>query len=152
MSHETTFYDAYTGMSPAEKSAVVSFLCEHNERVNKLQVRDAIEYAIKNKPSFGGFVLTIQQERQIIAAVVVNKTGMEGYNAKNLFVYVTFHKDYCMDERTIDYVMRNAIKHTDGEIALHIERDNPALQFYKKLGFKEQYLELRFDKTATVVA
>ncbi len=143
MSYETTLYDAFTGMSPVEKSAVVHFLCEHTERTDRQQVREAIEYALKNKPSFGGFVLTVRQDRTIIAAVVVNRTGMEGYNAKNLFVYVTFHKDYRKDEKTIHTVMKSAIKHADGEIALHIEHDNPALQLYKELGFKEQYLELR---------
>ena len=152
MSYETTLYDAFTGMSPAEKSAVVNFFCEHTERTEKQQVREAIEYAIKHKPSFGGFVLSVRQDRQIIAAVIVNRTGMEGYNAKNLFVYVTFHKDYRNDETTIDYVMKSAIKHADGEIALHVEHDNPALQFYKKLGFREQYLELRFNKSSAAVA
>lgn len=152
MIQETTLYDAFTGMSPVEKSTVVRFLCEHTEGADRQQVRDAIEYAIKHKPSFGGFVLTVLQDRQIIATVVVNRTGMEGYNAKNLFVYVTFHKDYCNDEAMIHEVMRSAIKHADGEIALHIEHDNPALQLYKKLGFREQYLELRLDKTNVAVA
>jgi len=146
MMHETTLYDAYTGMSPAEKSAVVNFLCEHNENTNRQGAKEAVEYAIKHKPSFGGFVLTVHEGRQIIAAVVVNRTGMEGYNPNNLFVYVTFHKEYCNDETTIREVMSKAITYAEGDIAFHIEPGNPALKFYKKLGFKAQYLELRFNK------
>lgn len=148
MIHETTLYDAFTGMSPAEKSAVVNFLCEQSENANRQAAREAVEYAIKHKPSFGGFVLTIHQNRQIIAAVVVNRTGMEGYSPNNLFVYVTFHQDYRNDEATVREVMKKAIDRTDGDIALHVEPGNPALKFYKKLGFKSQYLELRLDKRA----
>lgn len=144
--HETTLYDAYTGMSPAEKSAVVNFLCEHNENTNRQGAKEAVEYAIKHKPSFGGFVLTVHEGRQIIAAIVVNRTGMEGYNPNNLFVYVTFHKDYCNNEMTIREVMNKAISYAEGDIAFHVEPGNPALKFYKKLGFKAQYLELRFNK------
>ncbi len=152
MIHETTLYDAFTGMSPAEKSAVINFLCEHNESTNRQAAKEAVEYAIKHKPSFGGFVLTVYDGKQMIAVVVVNRTGMEGYNANNLFVYVTFHKDYCNDETTIREVLNKAIARTDGDVALHVEPGNPALKYYKKMGFKAQYLELRFSKTSKELA
>ena len=139
MSFETTLYDAFTGMNTAEKSSVVNFLCEYTER-------EAVEYAIKTKPSFGGFVLTAHKGRQLIAAVVVNRTGMEGYNPNNLFVYVTFHEDYREDETTMLQVLKKAIDLTDGDIALHVEPRNPVLKLYKKMGFEAQYLELRLNK------
>lgn len=146
MSFETTLYDAFTGMNPAEKSAVMNFLCEHTENASKANVREALEYALKNKPSFGGFVLTAHAGRQLIATVVVNRTGMEGYNPNNLFVYVTFHEDYRNDEMIMLQVLKKAIDLTDGDIALHVEPRNPVLKVYKKMGFEAQYLELRFNK------
>jgi hypothetical protein len=146
MSFETTLYDAFTGMNPAEKSAVINFLCTYTAHASKPGVREAVEYAIKNKPSFGGFVLTAHTGRQLIAAVVVNRTGMEGYNPNNLFVYVTFHEDYCQDEPTMLQVLKKAIDLTDGDIALHVEPSNPILKLYKKMGFEAPYLELRFNK------
>ncbi len=146
MFQETTLYDAFTGMNPAEKNAVINFLCEHNENTNRQEAREAVEYAIKHKPSFGGFVLTFHEGKQITAAVVVNRTGMEGYNPNNLFVYVTFHRDYRNDETIIRNVLNKAISYTDGDIALHVEPNNPALKFYKKFGFKAQYLQLHFTK------
>lgn len=146
MNLETTLYDAYTGMNAAEKSAVVNFLFEYTENATKSSVREAVEYAIKLKPSFGGFVLTAHTGRQLVATVVVNRTGMEGYNPNNLFVYVTFHEDYRNDETTMLQVLKKAIDLTDGDIALHVEPTNPVLKLYKKMGFEAQYLELRLNK------
>lgn len=146
MSFETTLYDAFTGMNPAEKSSVVNFLCQYTENASKPNVREAVEYAIKNKPSFGGFVLTAHHGRQLFAVVVVNRTGMEGYNPNNLFVYVTFHEDYRNDETLMLQVLKRAIDLTDGDIALHVEPKNPVLRLYKKMGFEAQYLELRLNK------
>lgn len=150
MSFETTLYDAFTGMNAAEKSAVINFLFEKTENVTKSNIREAVEYALKNKPSFGGFVLTAHVSRQLIGAIVVNRTGMEGYNPNNLFVYVTFHEDYRNDETTMLQILKKAIDLTDGDIALHVEPRNPVLRLYKKIGFEAQYLELRFPKKQPV--
>ncbi len=150
MIHETTLYDAFTGMSPAEKSTVVNFLCEHTNNASKQSVREALEYAIKSKPSFGGFVLTAHTGRQMIAAVIVNRTGMEGYNPKNLLVFATFHNDYRDDEAMMLYILRKAIELADGDMALHLEPRHPALKLYKKLGFQATYLELRLPQSHNV--
>lgn len=147
MVYETTLFNAYTGMSPVEKSAIVSFLCEHTENTSSRNVMEAVEYAVKHKPSFGGFVFTAEKDQQILAAIVANCTGMEGYNPQNIFVYVSLHKNHRNDEALARDLLQKAIHYADGEIALHVEPDNPALRMYQKMGFKAQYLELRLNKT-----
>lgn len=146
MVYQTTLFNAFTGISPVEKSAVVSFLCEHTENTSSRNVLEAVEYAVKHKPSFGGFVLTAEKEKQIVAAVVANCTGMEGYNPQNIFVFVSLHKKHRKDEALAKHLLQKAIRYADGEIALHVEPDNPALKTYQKMGFKAQYLELRLNK------
>lgn len=146
MVYQTTLFNAFTGITPVEKSAVVRFLCEHTENTTSHNVVEAVEYAVKHKPSFGGFVLIAKKGKQIVAAVVANCTGMEGYNPKNIFVFVSFHKKHRNDEALVKQLMQKAIRYADGEIALHVEPDNPALKMYQKMGFKAQYLELRFNK------
>lgn len=147
MNTETTLYNAFTGMSALEKSELVNFLYEHSEHTgSQACIREAMEYALKNKPSFGGFILVGRRMEKIIAAVIANRTGMEGYNPTDIFVYAGFHPDYCRDEAFIHDIMGKAIGYADGEIAIHIKPGHPALKFYKKLGFQAQYLELRLDK------
>ncbi|MCB0569319.1 MAG: GNAT family N-acetyltransferase [Phaeodactylibacter sp.] len=145
MSYQLTLYDAFSGINPMEKSKVVHFLCLHNKHANRQSIQEAVEYAVKLKPSFGGFVLTAEQDRQIVGAIVANRTGMEGYNPKNLFVFVSLHKEF-QDEALIEALMQKAIRYADGDVAMHVEPDNPALKLYQKLGFQAQYLELRLSQ------
>ena len=152
MNCQTTLYDAFTGINQLEKSAVVNFLFEFTPNARKRHIQEAVEYALKNKPSFGGFILTAKRDSKIIAAIVANRTGMSGYNANNIFVYVTLHDQHKTQERLALDLLRKAIKHAAGDIAMHVEPGNPALKLYEKLGFQPQYLELRFSKSTPAVA
>ena len=42
--------------------------------------------------------------------------------------------------------MQKAIELTEGDIALHVDRDNPAIKLYERLGFTNPYLEMRLKK------
>ena len=42
--------------------------------------------------------------------------------------------------------MQTAIQMANGDIALHVEPDNPAKILYEKLGFTNKYLEMRLKK------
>ena len=42
--------------------------------------------------------------------------------------------------------MEQALKLTKGDVALHVEPDNPAKKLYERLGFTNKYLEMRLVK------
>ncbi len=151
MPYQFTLYDAFSGINAMEKSKVIRFLCDHN-LTPRHSVLEAVEYAVKLKPSFGGYVLVAEEDHQIIGAVVANRTGMEGYNPKNIFVFVTLHKDYEAEENLIRALLEKAIRYADGDVAIHVEPGHPALQIYQKMGFQAQYLELRLSKHKSAVA
>ncbi|MEM6316260.1 MAG: hypothetical protein AAF960_01245 [Bacteroidota bacterium] len=73
-------YDAFSGISFAKKNALVNFLIDHLDAtsVNSDAILTAVEYAAKEIPSFGGFILTAEENQEIVAALVVNKTGLSG--------------------------------------------------------------------------
>ena len=81
-------YDAFTGISFSKKNAIVQFLQKHLEDswVENAAILKAVEYAIKEIPSFGGFVLTAEKNEEIVAVLVVNKTGLSGLMPEYLAV------------------------------------------------------------------
>lgn len=146
MKSQTTVYNSFTGMSPGEKGSLVAFICTHTPNTNKKDVIEALDYALKEKPSFGGFILALKKDHSFIASIVVNNTGMQGYKPDNIFVYVTIHEAYQNDEQVLKEIMCKALDMSNGDVALHIDPKSPIIKFYQKLGFTQRTLELRMNK------
>jgi ribosomal protein S18 acetylase RimI-like enzyme len=67
---------------------------------------------------------------------------MKGYIPENILVYIAVNKEYRgkgIGGKLID----EAIKKADGEVALHVEYDNPAKRLYERKGFESKYAEMR---------
>lgn len=148
---EFKLFTPYDRASLTESWQIVDFLHQHLDEYGDRpeDIHKAIQYAQKERPSLGGFVLTGVVDGEIVGAVVVNKTGMEGYIPENILVYIAVDKTY----RGKGYgkrLMQKAIRFADGDIALHVESDNPARHLYEKLGFENKYLEMRLQKDAGV--
>lgn len=130
-----------------EKSEMIDFLFHHLEQYGdkKEDIEKAIQYAIKETPSFGGYVITSLLETGISGVVVINKTGMKGYIPENILVYIATHHD--LRGRGIGKkLMETALSLANGDVALHVEPHNPAKGLYEKLGFTNKYLEMRYKQ------
>jgi GNAT superfamily N-acetyltransferase len=140
-------YDAFNRITPVQIDRVVNFLFTHLEEYgdSKSAIRKAINYAAKERTGLGGYVFTVEENDNIIGAVVINKTGMDEYIPENILVYIATHKEY-RGKGIGKKIMRYAIENSKGDIALHVEKDNPAQFLYKKLGFTTPYLEMRLKK------
>jgi ribosomal protein S18 acetylase RimI-like enzyme len=127
---------------------ITHFLFTHLDEFgdSKEDIRKAIDYAMDeiNKP--GGFVITYSIDGEVKAATVVNKTGMEGYIPENILVYIAVHKDQ-RGKGIGKSLMQHALKFCTGDLALHVEPNNPAKFLYEKLGFENKYLEMRYKKS-----
>ena len=137
-------YDAVNLPSSKINLDIVNFLFKHLDQYgdDKESIEKAMDYALKKHPSFGGYIITIVEDQKIVGATVVNKTGMEGYIPENILVYIAIHKDF-RGKGIGKKLMSRAIEMSNGDIALHVEPDNPAKILYEKLGFKNKYLEMR---------
>lgn len=129
------------------KSEISNFLFTHLEKYgDKLEsIEKAMDYAVSESSGKGGFVLVGYDNEDIVGAIVVNNTGMSGYIPENILVYIAVHSD----ARGKGYgkkLMEKAISETEGDIALHVEANNPAKKLYEKLGFTNPYLEMRLKK------
>lgn len=133
--------------SQSEKEEIVNFLFNHLDQYGdeKSAIEKSIDYALKEYTSFGGFVLVSKNSSALAGAVVVNETGMKGYIPENILVYIATRKDL-RGQGIGKKLMEYAIEQAKGNIALHVEPDNPARYLYEKYGFTNKYLEMRLIK------
>jgi len=137
----------HTPFDPAtvsEKDRIVDFLYTHLDQYGdkREDIMKAIHYAQKETASHGGYIVVGEIDGTIVGSVVINRTGMEGYIPENILVYIAV--DGSQRGKGIGkQLMQKAISIAQGDIALHVEPDNPARHLYEKLGFTNKYLEMR---------
>ena len=133
--------------SAQEIEATASFLHEHLDRYGDPipQIRDCLAYATDRDPARGGTVTLARADGRIVGAVVTNRTGMGGYIPENILVYIAVHGD-ARGRGLGRRLMRAALDAVEGDVALHVEPDNPARRLYESLGFTSKYLEMRFAR------
>lgn len=140
-------YDSFQPMGTLEKRKVVDFLHHHLEEFgdSKEAITKAIDYSLGETSVVGGFVLVGSVEEKMAGAVVVNRTGMEEYIPENILVYIAV--DSSLRGQGIGKkLMNKAIDLAKGNVALHVEPNNPARFLYEKIGFTNKYLEYRLVK------
>lgn len=125
------------------EGTVAKFLHQHLEQYGDdlKDIQKAIEYVFER----GGSVTVQYLNNEITGVVVINETGMEGYIPENILVYIAVNNKY-RGKGLGKKLMQKAIKSCKGDIALHVEKDNPAKFLYEKLGFTNPYLEMRLKR------
>ena len=124
---------------------IATFLFTHLEQYgDKIEdILKCIDYAMH--PNKGGSVIVGLEEDKIVGVVILNHTNMSGFIPENILVYIAVDNS----QRGKGFgkkLMQKAIETAKGDIALHVEPDNPAKGLYEKLGFTNKYLEMRLTK------
>jgi [ribosomal protein S18]-alanine N-acetyltransferase len=138
------YYTPQQQASETEKKEVADFLFEHLDQFgdDHDSIMRCINFALDDKKKFGGFIIVSRDNSEVTGAVIVNKTGMEGYIPENILVYIAVHKDYRGQGLGKELMLKTFDK-AEGSIKLHVEPENPARYLYEKLGFTSKYLEMR---------
>lgn len=126
-------------------ATIANFLFTHLEKYGDTteDILKCIEYAMN--PTKGGNIIVGLYHSKIVGVVILNNTGMEGFIPENILVYIAVDSS----QRGKGFgknLMQKAIETAKGNIALHVEPDNPAKGLYEKLGFTNKYLEMRLTK------
>lgn len=146
-----TGFKVYTPKNKAseiEKEAIVSFLFKHLDEYGdqKDDIKKCLNFALQDdEETMGGFAVTYMVNNQLKGVTIVNKTGMSGYIPENILVYIAVHNSE-RGKGIGKQIMLKAINLAEGDIALHVEPNNPAKFLYQKLGFENKYLEMRLKK------
>jgi GNAT superfamily N-acetyltransferase len=142
------YFSSVEILTTLEKMRIVDFLHDHLDEFgdSKEDINRAVDYAMSSYPMAGGFILTAEENGHIIGTVVMNKTGMKGYIPENILVYIAVHRDN-RGKGFGKELMNKALVYTKGDIALHVEPENPAKFLYEKIGFDNNYLEMRLKRS-----
>lgn len=124
---------------------IAHFLFTHLEQYGDKteDILKCIDYAMN--PAKGGNIIVGLDEDKIVGVVILNNTGMKDFIPENILVYIAVDNS----QRGKGFgkkLMQKAIDTAEGNIALHVEPDNPAKGLYEKLGFTNKYLEMRLTK------
>ncbi|MBC9811932.1 GNAT family N-acetyltransferase [Crocinitomicaceae bacterium CZZ-1] len=133
--------------STQEKEQIVDFLFANLEQYGdpRQDILKCADYALKEGDSFGGCINAAYQDNEVVGAVIVNKTGMKDYIPENILVYIATDAQK-RGQGIGKTLMKKTIDSAEGDIALHVEPDNPAKGLYESLGFTNKYLEMRLKK------
>ncbi len=147
---QTRVFNPENKPNTTEKENVIDFLFKNLQEYGdpRADIEKAIDYALKETKSFGGFILVSYLDNEISGAVVVNQTGMKDYIPENILVYIATHKKH-RGQGIGKILMQETIKLAEGNIALHVEPENPARFLYEKYGFSSKYIEMRYIQPAS---
>ena len=88
----------------------------------------------------------IFSENEIVGYIILTFIFSFEYSGKIAFIDELFIKETARGKGFGKQLMQEAISIAEGNIALHVEPDNPAKKLYESLGFTNKYLEMRLIK------
>jgi len=130
-------------LSDDQKHEIIHFLFNHLEQYG--DEFEAIEKCLRYAAEKGGSVWLAYDESNLVGVSIFNKTGMQGYIPENILVYIAVHKSQ-RGKGLGKQIIQSALNKIKGDVALHVEKDNPAKYLYEKLGFTNPYLEMRLKR------
>lgn len=124
----------------------VEFLFNHLDRFGdpKEDINKCLDYAFSTNEAKGGFALAAFYDKHLVGALIMNKTGMQGYIPENILVYVAVNSNF-RGKGIGRQIIERSFKEADGNIKLHVEYDNPAKRLYERIGFTTKYAEMRYN-------
>lgn len=142
-----TQYNSTNPPSAEQEKKIIDFLYTHLDQYGdpKDDIQECVHYAMARNGKYGGFILEIRDEndKEPIAALVMNKTGMKGYIPENILVYIATNAAY-RGKGLGRLLLDKAFEICKGEgVALHCDMDNPARNLYERVGLKVKYYEMR---------
>ncbi|MCP5454844.1 MAG: GNAT family N-acetyltransferase [Thermotogae bacterium] len=131
------------------REVFVDFLYKSLEEYgdDRNSIEESIDYALSDSSGKGGFIVCIKSVKtgKFLAGAVINRTGMKEYIPENILVYIAVDRHF-RGKGLGKILLKKIISLCEGNIALHVEYDNPAKFLYKKMGFKSKYAEMRLEK------
>jgi ribosomal protein S18 acetylase RimI-like enzyme len=129
------------------KKKFIIFLYEHLGRFGDSikAITKSVDYAFSTELGKGGFLLAAYYDNELAGELIMNNTGMEEYIPENILVYIAVNKKF-RNKGIGKQIVEKSLEVSNGNVALHVEYDNPAKRLYERIGFTSKYAEMRLTK------
>lgn len=135
-----TLYNIENPISTKQKQDFIHFLFVHLGKYG--DSKEAIGKCMDYVFSKGGFILSGEVDQKLVSLAIINDTGMGGYIPEHILVYLA--TDAQMRGKGLgSKMLQEIINICEGDLALHVEPENPATKLYRRFGFTNKYLEMR---------
>jgi GNAT superfamily N-acetyltransferase len=129
------------------KQGFVDFMHQHLGQFGDMKsaIVKSVDYAFSCAEGKGGFLLVAYEDDDMVGGLVINDTGMSEYVPEHLLVYIAVsenHRNRGFGARIVE----EAFRICRGNVALHVEYENPAKRLYERLGMRSKYAEMRYVK------
>lgn len=136
--------NSYTGRdSDFHDYRIVTFLHNNMEqKVDKETILRSVDYVYSKNQGKGGFILLGIEDNEIVGCVVINETGMTGYNAENILTFMAVDPKYKgsgIEKRLIDHSKKLA----KGCISTFVDPSYSSSGLFRQIGFQNRNVELR---------
>jgi ribosomal-protein-alanine N-acetyltransferase len=111
----------------------------------KSAIAKSIDYAFSCQEGKGGYLLAAYDGGDLVGGLIMNHTGMSEYVPEHLLVYVAVNEEY-RNRGFGAQIVEKAFEICEGNVALHVEYENPAKRLYERLGMRSKYAEMRYIK------
>jgi ribosomal protein S18 acetylase RimI-like enzyme len=146
MEYQTSYSDEDNPTSFSRRD-ITDFLHTHLDEFgdSKEAISKCISYAYGDGAGQDGFILIAHEGGTIAGVTIINHTNMSDYIPEHLLVYIAVNGAY-RRQGIGGKMIERVNEETTGDIALHVEPNNPAIKLYEKMGFTNKYLEMRLKK------
>jgi ribosomal-protein-alanine N-acetyltransferase len=130
-------------LSTADRNRLAEFLHQHLDQYGDSlpAILSCFDYVMNH----GGWAFTVHIDDALAGVCVFNETHMNGYIPENILVYIAIDANH-RGKGLGKSLITEALRHVKGDVALHVEANNPAKKLYEKLGFTNPYLEMRLKR------
>jgi len=105
----------------------------------------AFDYCFSQSEGKGGFLALLDNQGQLGGALMMLRTGMDGYVPGHLLLMVSVAPDL-RGQGVGKRIIERALQECPGDIKLHVDYENPARRLYERLGFESKYAEMRLKR------
>lgn len=133
-----TVYTSFSGMDAFDKIKIVDFFEKNDTKLNNEHLESSISAALKIVPSFGGIIITLSNADELMAAAVINFTGMKPYFPHSFITHVAIQKNQ-EDQKTLADKLIEVIQgQANEELSILLKTTHPLYKFFKASSFKEK--------------